>query len=203
MNISRSSRSGAAFTLIELLVVISIIAILASLAFTSAQSAMLAAKRVQAKNDMIQIAGAVQSYYTEYGRYPIASSVTIDVSYYNTNDQIISVLRYKTSPNMPQASLDALNQRQIKFLEPKVVAFTKACVNTTSGIWYDPWGAPFMIFIDGDYSGDITATSLGFATNPQVGVGVASVGYYFVKNKMPLTSTPSTTYDKTYLLSWQ
>ena len=60
-----------------------------------------------------------------------------------------------------------------------------------------------VIFIDGDYSGDITATSLGFATNPQVGVGVASVGYYFVKNKIPLTSTPSTTYDKTYLLSWQ
>jgi len=215
MNISRSSRSGAAFTLIELLVVIAIIAILAGLAFTSMTSAMLAAKRVVAKSDMSQIAGAVQAYYTEYGRYPIASTVTTDAAAIyggaNSNDLIISVLRYKPLGSTTQTTLDSLNPRQIKFIEPKVTTSTKGCVNSTTGKWYDPWGTQYIIFIDADYGGDISAVTAfsDITTNPSVSVGVASVGYYYVKsntNPQPDSIAGVLNYGSnknTILLSWQ
>src|SRR3954465_3132550 len=65
-----------AFTLIELLVVIVIIAVLAGLAFPVFQSIQNSAKKTQAKNDLTQIVTAVNAFYTEYGKYPIATDDT-------------------------------------------------------------------------------------------------------------------------------
>src|SRR3982751_5930949 len=66
------NRSGA-FTLIELLVVIVIISVLAGLAFPVFQSVQNSAKKTQAKNDLTQIVTAVNAFYTEYGKYPLAT----------------------------------------------------------------------------------------------------------------------------------
>src|SRR6266536_2493786 len=63
-----------AFTLIELLVVIAIIAILIGLLFPAFRAVQDQAKRTQAKNDLTQIVNAVNAYYTDYGRYPIAGT---------------------------------------------------------------------------------------------------------------------------------
>ena len=63
-----------AFTLIELLVVISIIAVLIGLAFPAFQAVQNSAKRTQAKNDLTQIVTAVNAFYTEYGKYPVAGA---------------------------------------------------------------------------------------------------------------------------------
>ncbi|MEI6562468.1 MAG: prepilin-type N-terminal cleavage/methylation domain-containing protein [Verrucomicrobiota bacterium] len=202
MKTASSRLSRFAFTLIELLVVISIIAILASLTFSGVQTALLSAKKVQARNDMSQIAIGVTSYYTEYGRYPIDSATvtTDDKAVYGNgtdNSAIINVLRCVTSGT-------TLNPRQIQFLQPKVLttgSAVKGCVGST-GNWYDPWGAQYIIFIDADYAGDINATAVGSGT-VQIGVGVASVGYYFVKNNLAPGGALPSTYDKTYLLSWQ
>jgi len=207
MKTASSRLSRFAFTLIELLVVISIISILAGFTFTGVQSAMLAAKKVQAKNDMSQIVIGVTSYYSEYGKYPNTSGVT-DLTFGTQtwpNDYIISVLRDKPSTDVSQAALDAtLNPRQIQFLQPKVLTTgtaTKGAVDSTSGNWYDPWGTQYYIFIDADYSGDINATAVGSGT-VQISTGAASVGYYFVKN--PTQHSLPSTYDKTtFLLSWQ
>src|SRR5258708_22699811 len=65
-----------AFTLIELLVVIAIIAILLGLVFPVFQGVLDRAKKVQAKNDLTQVVTAVNAYYTEYGKYPIATDDT-------------------------------------------------------------------------------------------------------------------------------
>src|SRR3954447_21606630 len=73
-------RNRNGFTLLELLVVIAIIVVLAGLLFPAVQSVLERAKKVQAKNDLTQIVTAVNAFYTEYGRYPLPSSVTADSS---------------------------------------------------------------------------------------------------------------------------
>lgn len=222
MKTPRSLPSSSAFTLIELLVVISIIAILAGLTFSGIGTAMLAAKRVQARNDMSQIALGVTSYYTEYGKYPVVTGTIDSVAVYGAgtqgNHQIIDVLRCTTAwAATDSTSSPPQNPRQIQFLQPKVLTSgvtattaTKGCVNGSSGNWYDPWGTQYIIFMDADYAGDIDP-SLIFSdftsTNkPSFGVGVASVGYYYTKNKLtqPDAFTQPRASDKTTdLLSWQ
>lgn len=56
-----------AFTLIELLIVIGIIGILMGLLFPAVSSAILAARRAQARDDAGQIVNACRAYETEYG----------------------------------------------------------------------------------------------------------------------------------------
>ena len=203
----RSAHFG--FTLIELLVVISIIAILASLAFTGVKGALLSARKVQAKNDMAQISSAITAYYTEYGKYPVDAAITTDAgAVYGTsslsNAQVINVLRYDTSSTTTMtAAQKALNPRQIKFLEVAPKVGQKACVEQATGNWFDPWGSQYLIFIDADYGGEIDASKIGCSTTVQIGAGVASVGYYFVKNSLPVSGVPPTTFDKSYLISWQ
>ena len=74
----RRSPITAAFTLIELLVVIAIIAILIGLLFPAFKAVQDQAKKTQAKNDLTQIVNAVNAFYTEYGKYPVSSSITTD-----------------------------------------------------------------------------------------------------------------------------
>jgi len=205
--------------------VISIIAVLAGLSMAGITSAMLAAKKVQVRNDMSQIALGITSYYTEYGRYPVASTATTDqltIYGFSTsgNDQIINVLRCTTVwATTDSASPSPQNPRQIQFLQPKVLtsgsstAPTKGCVNGNSGKWYDPWGTQYVIFIDGDYAGDISAGSVfsGMTPNPSFGVGVASVGYWWTNPKtntakaaQPDAMSLARPFEKTTdLLSWQ
>ena len=64
-------KSPRGFTVIELLVVIAIMAILMTLLFPAVQSALDAAKKAQAKNDVTQIATAMVAFDTEYGRLPL------------------------------------------------------------------------------------------------------------------------------------
>jgi len=63
-------RAKSAFTLIELLVVICIIGILMALLFPAIGSAMLAAQKTQAKNDVVNLANAAIAYELEYGKLP-------------------------------------------------------------------------------------------------------------------------------------
>jgi prepilin-type N-terminal cleavage/methylation domain-containing protein len=209
-----STRS--AFTLIELLVVISIIAVLASLSFPAITGVMVNARKAQARNDMSQIASAIKLYYTEYGKYPAgaATSGSTDTVFGTTasaNSNIIDILRYNGPTGWTDANSE--NPRQIKFIEPKVTDMKKACVNKTDGNWYDPWGTQYLIFIDADYANDIDVTaafsdaSMNSTNKPQVSVGVASVGYYYVKNKyktQQLVMPGARAYNSsTDLLSWQ
>jgi len=66
-----------AFTLIELLVVIAIIAVLIGLLFPAFRAVQDQAKKTQAKNDLTQIVNAVNAFYTDYGKYPIAGAADV------------------------------------------------------------------------------------------------------------------------------
>jgi prepilin-type N-terminal cleavage/methylation domain-containing protein len=162
----KNSRGAAAFTLIELLVVIAIIAILIGLLFPAFQAVQNQAKRTQAKNDLTQIVTAINAFYTEYGRYPVPSGTTTDYIYgpggSATNDALFNELR---------AVNNTLNTRQIVFINPPNV---KDLVNPRSGVgiagtgaptpvgqFWDPWGTPYAIEIDGDYDNQITLNPYG------------------------------------------
>jgi prepilin-type N-terminal cleavage/methylation domain-containing protein len=140
-----------AFTLIELLVVIAIIGILASMLFPAVNGAIDAARKAQAKNDVVQIATAVIAFETEYGRLPLTNNTVVD-------KELVSVL---IGTNVAE------NPRKIIFIEPGTRKPTtegrggKSGTNA-SGDYKDPWGAPYNIAM----SYDNTIPSAGSAPGP-------------------------------------
>lgn len=147
----------SAFTLIELLIVIAIIGILMSLLFPAVNSAIDAARKAQAKNDVTQIATAVIAYETEYGRLPLT----------NASDSIVAV-----SGNWLKAlsgsNVDGLNPRQIVFLELQAAKKGKGGTNT-SGEFVDPWTTSsaknlYYASFDCDYDNRIKVSTNGGAS---------------------------------------
>lgn len=220
MKIRRSPRAGGAFTLIELLVVISIIAILSTIAMVAMKGAFNAAKKAQAKNDMTTIVQAVTSYYTDYGKYPLtqaqATSATDTAAVFGapsgsyTNDKLMNVLRCPGGWPDPEMQ----NPRQVKYMQTpdaKDQSFPKAGIAEPSGQFMDPWGVPYVVFIDGDYAGDIDVSSCftsGLSSNNapagkiQIPVGAASIGFKYSNTTPPRPAAHA--FDKSYdLLSWQ
>jgi prepilin-type N-terminal cleavage/methylation domain-containing protein len=186
MRLYHRTRWKGSFTLIELLVVIVIIALLASFAFPVFQAVQIRAKKLQAKNDLTQIVTAVNAYYTEYGKYPIdipAGGTPVDVIFDSTNnDKLFDVLTNNTASITTAANgtnlVTFLNPRQITFISPHGVkdganprsgiATQAATVNGVSiriGEFVDPWGGPYVVAIDGDYSGLVQVGTVGTALN--------------------------------------
>ena len=160
-----------AFTLIELLVVIVIIAILAGLAFPVFQSVQTSARKLQAKNDLMQIVAAVTAFYTEYGRYPTAETTDAAATYGPGNKSTAAIFN-----ELRAKSTATLNPRQIVFLSP---AEETGQVNPkgkigSDGQFYDPWGSAYSIRIDADYDNQV-ANPYGPAAGagpPQIRQGV-------------------------------
>jgi prepilin-type N-terminal cleavage/methylation domain-containing protein len=170
------------FTLIELLVVIAIIAALLGLAFPVFQGVLDRAKKVQAKNDVTQIVTAVNAFYTEYGKYPL---VTDDTPIANTADLFYTLRAVASGANAPVNGVPAINPRAIVFISPPDV---KDTTNPRSGIgsngqYYDPWGTPYVVTIDGNYDNQIAnpySDSDGSAGAAQLRSGV--IAYSVGKN---------------------
>ena len=192
----------------ELLVVIAIIAVLLGLAFPVFQGVLDRAKKVQAKNDVTQIVTAVNAFYTEYGKYPTVTADTIITSTSSpSNADLMYTLRAVSGGlNMN----NAINTRQIVFISPPDVknpANPRSGIGTTTGAgqYYDPWGTPYLVEIDGNYDNQIANpyTANAGATPLQIGVIAWSLG----KDKAGATAAASG--DKktgTYnddVISWQ
>ena len=150
----------SAFTLIELLVVIAIIGILMSLLFPAVNSAIDAAKKAQAKNDVTQIATAVTAYYTEYGKLPPngmdGTSPTADAAYnVDTNNAIIGTL---------MGTNTTCNPRQIVFMEVSDVSTKKGKSGLSNGTFIDPWGNLYYIALDYAYNNHLDVSTNGTMT---------------------------------------
>lgn len=216
---------NSAFTLIELLVVVAIIGVLARLTLSVTKGVMDAARKTSARNDLGAIVTAVKAYYTDYGRYPLAASVTTDAApgavfggpSGTNNEALINILRFATGdPTVTDANVidpNSLNPRQTHYLE---VALVKDPNNPKSGIgktgrWFDPWGVPYVVFLDGDYNSDIDVsscfnTSPTFPTKVSIAVGAACIGYDLVvkQNKQPTDAFAAKAFDQSAdLLSWR
>ncbi len=152
--ISRQPSASPAFTLPELIVVLTIIAILTSLLFPTFQGVREQAKRLQARNDLIQIINALQAYYTEYGKYPLTPSPLADMTYgsNSSNDLIFNILRAVTSTDNP---------RRIVFIAPpeaKNPNHPQSGISSSPsslGQFFDPWGNPYLIRLDTDYDNQV------------------------------------------------
>jgi prepilin-type N-terminal cleavage/methylation domain-containing protein len=174
------ARPPHAFTLIELLVVIAIIIILAGLLYPAYNAVQSQAKRTQAKNDLTQIVNAVNAYYTEYGKYPLATADTVYGPAGSLNDGLFYTLRAVASG---VNAGNAQNPRVIVFVNPPYVkdpANPRSGIGTTTGPgqYYDPWGKPYVIKIDGDYDNQLAnpySLNAGAATL-QIGVIAWSFG---------------------------
>ena len=173
--------TSRAFTLIELLVVIAIIAILIGLLFPAFKAVQNQARQTQAKNDLTQIVNAVNAFYTDYGKYPIATSGA-DVIYgpggtIANNALFRELLGCPTSGAFPPtcSGNSTLNTRQIVFISPPAVktpanprsgiatqaATVNPCFSVAIGDLVDPWGTPYNVEIDGNYDNQITTNPYG------------------------------------------
>jgi prepilin-type N-terminal cleavage/methylation domain-containing protein len=145
------------FTLIELLVVITIIAILAGLLFPVIGAVMEHTRKVQAINDETQILSAVNAYYTEYGKYPVDPATKPGDAVYSTdNNQLFDVLRNMTGTSIG----NPLNTRGVVYLTVSYASNQKrpvAGVLASTGVWYDPWGSPYNVALDGNYDGQLNS----------------------------------------------
>jgi prepilin-type N-terminal cleavage/methylation domain-containing protein len=178
LNPTPNAEGRRAFTIVELLVVILIIGILVAFAFPAFQGVLERAKKVQAKNDLTQIVTAVNAFYTEYGKYPIATSG--DVIYGPggaANNALFNELQGCPTTGAPPPTCSAnstLNTRQIAFISPPAVknptnprsgiatqAATINCFPVAIGEFVDPWGTPYNVEIDGNYDNQITTNPYG------------------------------------------
>jgi prepilin-type N-terminal cleavage/methylation domain-containing protein len=155
---------AAGFTLIELLVVIAIIAILIGLLFPAFRAVQNQARQTQAKNDLTQIVNAVNAYYTDYGKYPLVTADTIvsgTTASPNNNSDLFYTLRAQPfGANLA----NAMNPRAIVFINPPYVKNDTAGQRrsgvsqnapTGDGRYYDPWGTPYLVEIDGNYDNQV------------------------------------------------
>ena len=182
------ARGVRAFTLIELLVVIAIIAVLIGLLFPAFRAVQNQAKQTQAKNDLTQIVNAVNAFYTDYGKYPIAGAA--DVTFgpggnQATNETLLRELRGCTAATGDCLAAATINTRQIVFISPPDV---KNSATPRSGIgiaaankgqYFDPWGTNYFVRIDGDYNNQVAnpyTANAGATPNLQLGVIAWSVG---------------------------
>jgi prepilin-type N-terminal cleavage/methylation domain-containing protein len=174
-SMQKSPDRSSAFTLIELLVVIAIIAILIGLLFPAFRAVQNQAKQTQAKNDLTQIVNAVNAFYTDYGKYPLATN---DNPISPDNSGLMYTLRAdSTNANGNPNVNNATNPRVIVFISPPYVkndttGNRRSGVSTTDGRYYDPWGAPYAIKIDGNYDNQLQNPYSLNAGPTTLGIGV-------------------------------
>lgn len=199
-----------AFTLIELLVVISVIAVLLGMIFPIYGKAQESARRVQAKNDVVQLASAVNAYYTEYGKYPIAPPAggepATEVTFLTSNRDLLYTLR-----GIAQGvnTDNELNPRQIAFIQvPDVKDKNRPRSGIYNGDWYDPWGPQsgkpesgiYHVRIDGSYSGHVTNPYPGYDGDDWGPPAVLNLGVI----AWSVATTGATTYElRDQVLSYQ
>jgi prepilin-type N-terminal cleavage/methylation domain-containing protein len=189
-------RYQGAFTLIELLVVIAIIGILMGVAVPSLFSVYERARKTQAKNDLTQIVNAVNAFYTDYGKYPLATN---DNTISPTQDLFYTLRAQPFGLNVGNVA----NPRQIVYISPRVLgtAPVRSGIASDDGQFYDPWGTPYRVAIDGDYNNNINpnpyASNTGAGPSP-VNTGV--IAWSFGKDRVQGTANFNASDD---VISWQ
>ena len=96
--------TGRGFTLIELLIVVAIIAILAAIAVPNFLEAQVRSKVARVRSDQRAIAGALESYYTDYNDFP--ESPWDEGSLVEALSALTTPVAYITSLQFPDPFMD-------------------------------------------------------------------------------------------------
>jgi len=165
----------------ELLIVIAMIALLIGIGYPTFISILEKARKTQAANEEQQIVAAVNGFYTDYGKYPLVTADTIIAGSTTPSnaDLFYSLRAVALGANAPVNGIPAVNPRAIVFIQPPISKTgTKGGINTTTGIWYDPFGSPYNVMIDGSYDNQLTNpyTDAPSGTTLYLGVIVWSFG---------------------------
>lgn len=190
------ANSSSAFTIIELLVVITIIVILMALLFPAYRAVQDQAKRTQAKNDLAQLVTAVNAFYTEYGKYPLA---TDDATITDNANLFYSLRAVASGAN----ANDAVNPKKIVFISPPDV---KDTTRPRSGIGsngqnYDPWGNPYLLAMDGNYDDQIANPYTNNAGSAQLRLGV--IAWSKGRDGLTAAGDKKATNNDDDVISWQ
>jgi len=153
------------FTLTELLVVIAIIAILAGLLIPAVIIGQQRGRITQAKADMKTIQTALKGVESTYQQIvkpsstymPAASSGCVTIGTSATTDEYNKFIVELTDPsNSAVSSQLNINKRKIKFLDAKSAYDPgKGISDNEKQLWRDPWGNPYVIRINTDFTGQI------------------------------------------------
>ncbi len=139
------------YTLVELLVVIGLIAVLASLAFTVTRAVMVNAYKMQTKVMLADIENAVNSYFTDYHRLPLAGAGEEPVRMNQGNDLVAILIGEVAGPG-------TANPAGRPFLTPRPARNGRNGLIETSGAppsLVDRWGNPFFIALDMDHDASV------------------------------------------------
>jgi type II secretory pathway pseudopilin PulG len=133
-------KSSGGFTWYEVLIVLVVLFVLYALLFPAVSGPGPGAPyRAMAKNDVVQIATAINAFQTEYGHIPSTYGEIQEVG-----GPLLQTL---------MGSNTALNPRLIVFLE--VPPAKKGKGGLRNGIFVDPWGSPYKIKLDTHGDGKI------------------------------------------------
>jgi prepilin-type N-terminal cleavage/methylation domain-containing protein len=168
-----------AFTLIEILVVMTLIAILMGIGYPAFTSVMEQARKTQAKNEEQQIVAAVNAFYTDYGKYPLVTTDTPP----NNGDLFYSLRAVALGANAPVNGVPAVNPRSIVFIQPPVSkdqTTPRSGIQISTSTWYDPWGKPYNVMIDGNYDNQLANPYTDKPGGPTLYLGV--IVWSFGKN---------------------
>lgn len=178
----------AAFTLVELLVVIAIIVILMSLLLTAVPAVKEAARKAEARNTCNMVVTALNSYYTEYARFPPIQDPNAPAAGTVDSDSVVGDPQFGAAePNntvfytlrsIAKGPNDSYlcNPRRVVFYEGKA-ANVNASGNARGGLYdkmnnggnppgneesclYDPWGTQYGVIFDS--TGDDRIDLVGF-----------------------------------------
>lgn len=166
------------FTIIELLVVISVIAILMGILLPAVNSVRKHAKITQAKSEMSAIKTAIKNFEAQYGFYPYYNLSSKDddaICVDNQFDILIENLTYIDGPDVDSdphyntitKEYDNPCKSYIPFvtsyntfqMNPRKVRFIDVKSDYVTNGYRDPWGKPYVVYIDSNYDGKVEVGS--------------------------------------------
>jgi len=198
----RSPQTRAGFTKTELLVSIFVVFVIMCLVGFLVPGSMVsrAGRMSEAKCDLTQLCEATKAFYTDYGYYPVDPKIHWNGNAVyglpggtRHNSDLVNVLMADGTNPGPNFG-NALNPHQVIYLdvpdiknpsEPKEGLGTGKETNpygvTAPHEWYDPYGTPYIVFIDATHLGYCDAGMIysdvsGPAAQPRVGVAAVSLG---------------------------
>jgi len=171
MKTQNKNISHSGFTLVELLVVIAIIAVLASAGFYAGASAMQRARQVTAQATATSVVNAIEQFYSEYSALPDPASDGTDADT-QFDTKIGNGVKLLNILAGLETGTEIQNEKKVRFLTLKEAKGGKrdGVVFSASGdrieSLFDPWGEPYYIVLDYDYSERLNVAPQGSsATN--------------------------------------